>query len=137
MILFTLDISYFRKQSKIYLIVSFICLVLGLVYESFSHQVYSAYMLFAFTIPLFFGCLLSEYIYSFKIKNITRLSVNLYNASIANFTIYSLIKGVLDIYGTTNSKINIYLILGIIFIILSILIHIQKTSSKFRNQNIK
>jgi hypothetical protein len=77
-------------------------------------------MLGAFLIPLIFGFALSKLIVLLKLKHMpSRFSVNLYNASIATFTVYSIIKGVLDIYGTTNKLINAYLVVGMICLIIS------------------
>ena len=42
-----------------------------------------------------------------------------YGASIISFTAGSIIKGVLDIYGTTNSNIKFYWILGIMLLIVA------------------
>ena len=122
MILFILDI---KKQSKMYLIFSLFCLVFGLIYEYFSHNVYSNYMMYAFLIPLYFGSFISYVIYKFNLKT-NYISNSLYNASIITFTVGSIIKGVLDIYGTTNQLIIFYLIGGVILIIGSLASYIVK-----------
>ena len=54
------------------------------------------------------------------------LSHNLFKSSILTFTLGSIPKGVLDIYGTTNSLIIVYLILGLILFILSIILYLKK-----------
>lgn len=126
MILFTLDINFFKKQAISYFGISSIVCIFGYTYELFSHDVKSNYMRFAFIIPLLLGCVFSLYIYIFKLKKFqNRLFINFYNASIATFTIYSIIKGVLDIYGTTNNLINVYLIIGTILFIKSVTILIK------------
>lgn len=131
MILFTLDIKYFKKQSIVYLFISIFCILFCLIYEMFSHNVYSSYMRKAFLIPLIFGFCLSIIIYIFKLKRFTnRISINLYNASLATFTLYCFIRGVLEIYGTTNSLINLYLVIGTILIILSIFILLIRKEDK-------
>lgn len=118
MILYTSVINY-KKQCKNYFILSVICLIFGIIYELFSHGVYSIYMWGAFLIPLLLGCLAS--LIFFKKQNV--IENNLYNAGIITLTIGSILKGVLDIYGTTNEKLILYLILGVLFIVLSIIIH--------------
>ncbi|MBR3245167.1 MAG: hypothetical protein IKN57_00260 [Parasporobacterium sp.] len=45
------------KTTLIYLIASIICAVFGAVYESFSHGVYSFFMIYAFAFPLLCGVL--------------------------------------------------------------------------------
>lgn len=125
MILSTLDNNCFKKQSKIYLIISIICLVFSLIYEHFSHDVYSFFMISTFMIPLIFGSLVSLIL---SVKNIKtyRISNNLYNASVATFTVYFIMKGFLEIYGTTNATINIYLIVGILLLTTSIILRVIK-----------
>ena len=59
-----------------------------------------------------------------KIINIK--SHNFFKSSIITFTLGFIIKGILDIYGTTNSLLLLYLILGIILFILSIFFYIKK-----------
>ena len=83
-----------------------------IIYESFSHEVYSSFMIFAFTIPLIFGFIISfikkDYLNTF------------YNLGIITLSIGSIFQGVLEIYGTTNRLVYIYLICGIVLIIIGI-----------------
>lgn len=111
----TLDTSFLKKQSKIYLLVSLLCIIFAIIYESFSHNVYSVYMIFAFIIPLFLGWLISFIMYKRKMK-VRRLGINLHNAGVATLTVGSIFQGVLEIYGTTNVKVLIYLIVGLLLI---------------------
>lgn len=123
MILSILDINYFRKQMLIYLLISMFCYIFGRVYEMFSHNVYSSYMMDAYIIPLILGFLVSLMISIFKLK-INRLSVNIYNAGVSTITVYSILRGVLEIYGTTNTLINIYLFIGVPLLIIGSIISI-------------
>lgn len=123
MILSILDNKYLKKQRKIYLIISIICLIFSLIYEHFSHEVYSFYMISAFLIPLILGSVVSTLL-SMKNIRVSRISNNLYNASVATFTIYFVMRGFLEIYGTTNSIINIYPIVGIILLVVSIILKV-------------
>ncbi|MBQ8892375.1 MAG: hypothetical protein IJ068_05910 [Bacilli bacterium] len=59
--------------------------------------------------------------------SINNLSHNIFKSSILTFTIYFIIKGVLEIYGTTNSLIIIYPILGLILLILSIITYFKRS----------
>ena len=121
MILYTLDINYFKKQTIVYSVISILLMIFGLVYEQFSHEVYSNYMIYAFAIPQVIG-MLPSMLYSLSIikKLPNRISVNLHNAAIATITVYSIIRGILEIYGTTNSLINLYIYIYIIFEIVAI-----------------
>lgn len=103
MILYTLV-----TNKKLYLIFTIIIFIFAQVYNLFSHNVYSIFMTYAFIIPLVFGFIPSL----FKLKIINKY----YNAGIITFTIYSLMRGFLEIYGTTNSLIKIYLYIGTILI---------------------
>ncbi len=109
------DINY-KIQSKIYLLASLACILFSTIYEMFSHEVYSTYMISAFAIPLILGCFVSLIL--FKKQN--RKENILYNEGVATLTIGSIIKGFLEIYGTTNYKVVIYLIVGVSFILISV-----------------
>jgi len=83
----------------------------GAVYELFSHEVYSYYMIYAFSIPLILGV----FVYSIMlIKNKRPRSIfpKLWNSATATLSVGCVFKGVLDIYGTTNSLIIAYPIAG-------------------------
>ena len=122
MILSILDI---KKQIIKYLIFTIFCLVLGIIYEHFSHNVFSIYMSFAFIIP-FFGLLVNSFIYKFKIKT-DIYSNKFFNYGIITFTVGSLLKGALDIYGTTNKLLYLYIVFGLFFIVISLITRIVKS----------
>ncbi len=119
MILSILDI---KKQIKNYTIFTIYVLSLGIIYELFSHKVYSPYMYLAFTIPLF-ALVITLIINKLKIQ-INNYSNKFFNYSIITLTVGSLVKGALDIYGTTNKLVYLYLIISIIFFFISLIIHI-------------
>ncbi len=85
----------------------------GAVYETFSHGVFSFYMLYAFSVPLVFGVTL-YLILLFARRYPGRVFLNLWNSAIAAFSAGSVFKGVLEIYGTTNSLVIVYPICGCI-----------------------
>ena len=124
-ILYILDINYYKKQGIVYVIGSLVTLAFGFVYELFSHNVISNYMIFAFLIPLILGAIVSIIIYRFKIKKIKKQQIELYNASVVTLTVWSIIKGVLEIYGTSNGKTNIYLIVFVLLFLGSLLLNID------------
>lgn len=53
---------------RVYLIISVLCAVYGMIYELFSHKVYSIYMIFAFVIPLLGGFVPFIIMYALKVK---------------------------------------------------------------------
>lgn len=124
MILYILDIDIIKRKCKRYIFYSLFCFVFGLIYEQFSHGVYSYYMIYAFFIPLIMGFIGSLLIYILKLK-INNVSFSLYNLSILTLTLGSFVKGALDIYGTTNSLVIIYLYSGIVLFLLSIMLYIK------------
>lgn len=116
----TSDIKRMKKMMKtgfVYLFISLFCILFGAVYESFSHGVYSYFMLYAFVFPLvggvlpFFGMAFSG------MPMPSRVSQNLYHSGIAALTTGFLVEGALEIYGTTNRLVSVYWILGILFIL--------------------
>ena len=88
-------------------------LLFSSVYEAFSHQVYSACMLYAFLFPLLGGLLpcliLSAVSPRFRPDGVSR---RLHGAGIAALTAGSLFRGALEIYGTTSRLGAVYWIAG-------------------------
>lgn len=104
------------KRGLIYLAASLVCAVFGAIYEAFGHGVYSYCMIYAFMFPLAGGAL-PFYIMAFAgKKSPPRFAVNLYGAGIATLTVGSLLKGVLELYGTTNSLVNVYRVAGTVLV---------------------
>ena len=117
-----LSILDIKKQALKYLIFSIFLVIFATVYEQFSHGVYSNYLMYAFLIPLIFGfgtCIVIK-------KHPSKLSNTLYNLGLITLTLGSILKGVLDIYGTTNVLIFTYLIIGIPLTLGGIIIYIIK-----------
>ena len=131
MILFILETDreriHFFKASFVYLVVTIFCALFGAIYEHFSHEVYSYYMIYAFAYPLIMGVLPFMMIYKCeKIPMPGRISENFYNAGVGTFTVGSIIKGVLLIYGTTNALSKIYFIVGIGMVAFGVIFYLIK-----------
>ncbi len=104
----------------IYTFVTIFTALFGAIYELFSHEVYSYYMIYAFAIPLIMGLtpfLICRFIMK---KELPIVSSYCWNCSIATLTIGSMFKGVLDIYGTTNRLIYVYPAASIILMIIGL-----------------
>ena len=123
-ILYILDIKDLKKENIFFFFFSIFTLVFAIIYECFSHGVVSYFMILAFLIPLLNLILNCIFIYS-KFK-VTRLSKNLISMSIYTFTFFSIMKGVLDIFGTTNNLIFIYLIVGLLLFIFGVFSLLKK-----------
>ena len=89
------------KKTMQYVFLSLFIFVFAQIYEYFSHGVYSNYMLYAFLIP-FLGLTVPRFLlYSLK-KTLPANSRFLWKSGIATFTVGSIYKGVLEIYGTNG-----------------------------------
>lgn len=113
------------KQHLLFNIIGTCFLALfGAIYEVFSHEVYSYFMLYAFAIPLLMGVLPYSILLIME-KYPDRKFLNLWNTAIATFSVGSVFAGVLAIYGTTNSLIIVYPIAGAVLVLLSLLSNLQ------------
>ena len=100
------------RIARNYLIVAAICAVVGVIYELFSHQVWSVYMIGAFAVPLILGVLPNLVIAIGRLKTPSFAAENLYACGLITLTLGSLLKGVLQIYGTTNTLLDYYWLVG-------------------------
>lgn len=110
------------KKSLIYLGISIFVFIFGQIYEYFSHGVYSSYMMFAFLIPfigLFIPSLLNNLILKRKITDNVTLP---WKCGIATLTVGSIYKGILEIYGTSGTFEQVYLIIGSLLCIIATIV---------------
>ena len=102
-----------EKTAFVYFLIALFCALFGAVYEVFSHDVYSYFMLYAFGFPLVGGTLPFWMLARKKdAKCPGAVARNLYHSGIATLTVGSIIRGVLDIYGTTNKLSGYYFSVG-------------------------
>ncbi len=106
-------LSVIRK----YLLAAAFCAVFGIVYELFSHEVYTPYMYLACLIPLVGGTVPCLIIHMARAPLPAALSSVLYACGIATLTVGSIMQGVLVIYGTTNRLMPIYAIAGALLLV--------------------
>lgn len=112
------------KTALYYLLFTIFCAIFGCVYELFSHEVYSMFMMDAFFIPLIGGVLpFLCMTVGKKIRYPKTISRTLYGFGIVTLTIGSIIKGVLDIYGTTNSLCRMYVYAGAVLVIVAVVLY--------------
>lgn len=115
---------YIGRIAAAYAVISVFCMLFGIIYECFSHGIYSAFMIYAFAFPLLGGALPFSVMKLFVKRLPGLLPVNLYNSGIAALTVGSMLQGALDIYGTTNSLIKVYWISGFGFLIIGIMLYL-------------
>ena len=111
------------KTAFVYLLISLFLVLFGAVYERYSHEVYSFYMLYAFVFPLAGGVLPFSIIFLYGANRYPPVGVRrLYHFGIATLSVGSIIRGILEIYGTTNALVRWYWIIGAGLIVLSIIL---------------
>ena len=124
MTLYTSDTEYknrtgsadLLRSGTAYLIASALVAAAGWMYELFSHGVYSNYMIYAFMVPLACGALPDILAATRGCRSKKRSGSSasgLRLAAVVTLTAGSLIKGVLDIFGTTNRLLVVYPIIGL------------------------
>lgn len=100
------------KTGFVYLLMTIICALFGAIYERFSHDVFSYYMIYAFAFPLVGGVLPFFSLAYSSLRLPGRFSLNLYHSGIAAMTVGSMFQGALEIYGTTNGFVCVYWAVG-------------------------
>lgn len=125
------------RSGFVYLCVSLFVALFGAIYEHFSHQVYSAPMIYAFAYPLAGGTFPFMLLLFFRARYLPpKAAMNLYNAGIATLTMGSIVYGVLEIYGTTNPLSIVYPIAGGILTLAGILCYIRELASRRRGREL-
>ena len=112
-----------KKAQRIYLVVSVFCVVFSMVYESFSHNVYSPYMVFAVAFPLIGGMTVTEWVRALPdCMQPNKEIAQIYNLGLVTLMVGSIVKGILDIYGTEHPLIKYYMYVGVLFLIAAIVL---------------
>ena len=128
MTLSTSDIKKSRREIEklvfTYLLATIVCASFGAVYESFSHGVYSYYMLYAFMIPLLGGTLPFSCVLYFRNKIPRPMARRFHHFGISALTVGCIFCGVLEIYGTTNHLVIVYFTVGGMFLCLGNLMYL-------------
>ena len=102
-------------------VTTIVTLVVGTVYEFFSHQVYSPFMYLLFMIPLVLGVVPNLVA---KMTGKTFLESEdaqaAYKMGILTLIFGSFLKGVFDIYGTSSVYPTLYLPVGAVLLVAAI-----------------
>ena len=112
------------KSAGRYLLASAVCMAVGVIYEYFSHDVWSVYMLFAFAVPLIAGALPAFALWLFKAPSPNQYAEAAYACGIITLTAGCFLQGVLEIYGTTNPLIAVFPAAGAVLIAAGILTYL-------------
>ena len=114
------------KTGMKYFAASVFIAIAAAVYGLFSHGVYSYFMIYAFMIPLLGGAL-PHLVAAMKGMEIDAKDTQL--AIIATLTIGSILKGVLDIYGTTNRLLIVYPVAAVLILAAVLAAMIKRSGS--------
>ena len=98
------------------LIGALFCAVFGMIYEVFSHEVYSYWMIYAFLFPLTAGLVLILAALKCKLPP-GRKFLNAFNSASATLALGSIAAGVVSIYGSTNVLVKVYPIAGALMLL--------------------
>jgi len=113
-------LSTYKKKTGLtfYTAATVVTLVVGTVYEFFSHQVYSPFMYLLFMIPLVLGVVPNLVA---KMTGKTFLESEdaqaAYKMGVLTFIFGSFLKGVFDIYGTSSIYPTLYLPVGAVLLV--------------------
>ena len=92
---------------RAYLLSALFCALFGAVYELFSHQVWSRFMIYAFAFPLLLGAI-PFFLLRMRGKPFPGKAAELVHAGVAALTVGSILQGALEIYGTSNPLTAVY-----------------------------
>lgn len=115
----TYKLNQNKAEILFYAVESLLILVIGAVYELFSHQVYSPFMYLMFMIPLLLGVLPNLAARLLDKSFITSKDAKAaYKLGVLTLIFGSFLKGVLDIYGTSSVYPILYLpVAGLLLIV--------------------
>lgn len=92
--------------------------VFSLIYEHFSHGVYSNYMIDLFLFPLIGGVLPFTLLWRLpKVRYPILLARNAWHCGLITLTVGSCLKGIFDIYGTTAPLVRVYWAAGTVLMV--------------------
>ena len=111
-----------------------LCLIFGMVYEAFSHHVYTAYMTCMFLFPLIGGAGVYALLELLKAPSPDRFAINAYNSAIAAFTVGSTLKGVFIIAGTNSDFWPVFWIAGGILALAAVVRYIYTAAHASRRK---
>ncbi len=87
------------------------CMVFSVVYESFSHGVYSPWMMGLFMVPLLLGCVPAAITGWLGIR-ISWLRRQLWACAVLTLTLGCCFAGVMEIYGSPSPWTPVFAVLG-------------------------
>lgn len=127
--MYTSVIEKISKKGFGYLAAAIVVAVASAVYGMFSHGVHSPFMTYAFLVPLVFGAIphIAAAQNNADMRGLREImndpvAGDVQLAVVATLTIGSLLKGALDIYGTTNRLLIGYPVMALMTLVAAALI---------------
>ena len=117
----TYKATHQKKEVIFYAAVTISSLIIGTVYEFFSHQVYSPFMYLLFLIPLLLGLvpnLLAQKLHKYFLRSENAKAA--YKMGVLTLIFGSFLKGVFDIYGTHSVYPSFYLPVGLLLLLVAL-----------------
>lgn len=119
------------KTAFVYLLISMFCILFGAVYEYFGRGIWSYFMVYNFIFPLVFGAFVFFIIGLNGSRHYPNAAAALcYHGSIASVTVGFIMKGVLDIYGTTNRLLFVYWVFAGLLFVAAVVLHFVKPEKR-------
>lgn len=109
----------FKKTVISYTLITIFFFVFSRIYEAFSFGEASVHMHYLFVVPLVGGIILAILLKSFPY--FSRISLNLWNSSVAIVTTGTLFRGIVNLSGRSTTLDAPYWYVGIGFVILALL----------------
>lgn len=128
MTLYTSDKTLMIKDARAfkgYLGFTVFCIFFSLIYEHFSHGVYSIYMTSLLAYPLILGLIPMMVRIVAKLRPMGETNRTVHMWAVVTLTIASCLKGVFEIYGTTSPFTIFFWIAGAAMLALSIGIYVR------------
>ena len=112
----------------VYTAVAAFCILFNYIYSLYAHGVSSDFMTYMFLLPLVGGSLVFAGLRMLhnRVKAPSRLSFNLYNSGVAWLTVGSCVTGVIEIAGYESDYINVYLVIGLSFVLAGIFAYVMQ-----------
>lgn len=114
---------YCGRALRVYIAATVFVALFGAVYECFSFGVYSYYMIYAFSVPLLLGVVPAAQLATAKQPKYVPLAARrLHHTGVGTLTVGAIVRGVLEIYGTSNDLCMVYGLAGGVLVTLAVLI---------------
>lgn len=134
-ILYMFNRKKILKDAWIELLYALFLCFFGMIYEIFSHDVYSYFMLYAFLVPMIMGVLPNMFHAYFYKKKVYLSNSSFWKASMYTWSLGCILQGILVIFGTTNRWMVVYWLAGGILIIFSIIDTIRKRKDELNSES--